>query len=66
MAAEDVVRTGLCLVRAELDRYAGVRITVTVVADLDRSVEQVCCCSSADAALERVRAFLVAFPKDGG
>jgi hypothetical protein len=60
---EDVVRTGVCVVRAELDPYAGLRLTVTVVPDVSRPppVDTSCDTVSVDAALDRVRTFLLEF-----
>jgi hypothetical protein len=59
---EDAPVTGLCLVRAELDPYAGLRITVTVLGDVARPADRVATtAASIDAAIDRVRTFLLAF-----
>jgi hypothetical protein len=65
-AVKDAVRTGVCVVRAELDPRAGLRLTVTVVPDVSRpppvggSRDTV----SIDNALDQVRRFLTTFALD--
>jgi hypothetical protein len=63
---EDVVRTGVCLVRAELDPSAGLRLTVTVVSDVGRSppMRTISTTVSIDIVLDQVRRFLTSFAVD--
>lgn len=51
------------MVRAELDPYAGLRLTVTVVPDVSRPppVRHSSDVATVDAALDQVRGFLTAF-----
>jgi hypothetical protein len=56
---KDVARTGVCVVRAELDPYAGLRITVTLLPDVDAAHDATCSTTtSVDVAVEQVRQFL--------
>ena len=63
---EDVVRTGVCVVRAELDPRAGLRLTVTVVPDVSRPspTRATSATISIDIALDQVRRFLMSFAVD--
>jgi hypothetical protein len=63
---EDVVRTGVCVVRAELDPRAGLRLTVTVVPDVSRPPPARIARETVgiDAALDQVRRFLTSFASD--
>jgi hypothetical protein len=63
----DVVRTGVCVVRAEHDPHAGLRLTVTVVPDVNRppAVPEPHSSVSIDAVLDEVRAFLEHFATVG-
>ena len=63
---EDVVRTGVCLLRAELDPSAGLRLTVTVVPDVSRplAMRSTSTTVSIDVALDQARRFLTSFTVD--
>ena len=63
---ENVVRTGVCVVRAELDPRAGLRLTVTVVPDVSRAppTQSMSATVSIDVALDQVRRFLTSFAVD--
>jgi hypothetical protein len=61
------VRTGACVVRAEVDGHTGLRITVTERVDVeDQSGERRTVTTSVAAALARVSEFLEACARDGG
>ncbi len=60
------VRTGACVVRAEVDDRTGVRITVTARVDVeDQSGERRTVTTSVATAIARVSEFLEACTRDG-
>jgi hypothetical protein len=62
MDNRDLARTGVCVVRAELDRAAGLIITVTTRPDVeDETCTSTLRTTAADAALARVTEFLMQY-----
>jgi len=65
--ASDGVRTGACVVRAEVDGRTGLRITVTARVDVeDLPGERRTVTTSVAAAIARVSEFLEECVRDGG